>query len=645
MQAPFVKNSITGLLIGSLAGIGADLALYYVSLSGGIDPTNAHLLGFLAGGPLTFIAWVMVFRAQVYGAWLFRTLSRYLAIQLLALFLRGGVFAFLMQIMHCAPGIAIIPAALVSAAVTLTGAWLTVFNRASDNSSSLIHTPKVIVSVIVYAVLLRLFCNALTELIFEEAYYWNYAQHLDIGYLDHPPMVGWLIRAFTSLLGDTEFAVRMGSCLCWFVMAYYSYKLAAAVFDKEVALRILMLLAVLPVFFSTGMIILPDSPLLACWAGSLYYLYRLLIEDRREAWLGAGIFMGLGLLSKYTMCLIGLGVLTFVLVNSQYRKWLLRPELYLSTFLASLLFSPVIIWNARHGWISFLFQSAGRINAKFVFDLPDLAGTILFLLTPTGALAAIAIMWYRRAILAECPTTNGKHAYNFLLTTTMLPLAVFFFISISRGIKIVWTAPLWLGILPYMAAYTFPGRRKLTGRLISMVMHAWPATIAGLLLIYGATLHYSALGFPGVPYPRFVPGLGMEHLAAQIETIADTFQRRTNDKPLVVCMNKNKIASMVAFYRAKLDRASGGRNRADIINNTTGNHYFGGESLMYAYWHPLETHEKRVILLIGYKTEQFKRNQVQFRTDPISDIREMVVLKNGKVAGSFFYQFLQAGVV
>jgi dolichol-phosphate mannosyltransferase len=38
------------------------------------------------------------------------------------------------------------------------------------------------------------------ELLFEEAYYWNYAQHLDIGYLDHPLMVAWLIKATTSLL-------------------------------------------------------------------------------------------------------------------------------------------------------------------------------------------------------------------------------------------------------------------------------------------------------------------------------------------------------------------------------------------------------------------------------------------------------------
>ena len=36
----------------------------------------------------------------------------------------------------------------------------------------------------------------------EETYYWNYSRHLDIGYLDHPPMVGWLIWLGTAVFGD-----------------------------------------------------------------------------------------------------------------------------------------------------------------------------------------------------------------------------------------------------------------------------------------------------------------------------------------------------------------------------------------------------------------------------------------------------------
>ena len=43
------------------------------------------------------------------------------------------------------------------------------------------------IGVVGLAVVLKLIYAGQVELMPEEAYYWNYAQHLDIGYLDHPP--------------------------------------------------------------------------------------------------------------------------------------------------------------------------------------------------------------------------------------------------------------------------------------------------------------------------------------------------------------------------------------------------------------------------------------------------------------------------
>jgi 4-amino-4-deoxy-L-arabinose transferase-like glycosyltransferase len=49
--------------------------------------------------------------------------------------------------------------------------------------------------------LLQLATLAVPDLFPEEAYYWLYARHLDIGYLDHPPMVAWLIGLGTTVFG------------------------------------------------------------------------------------------------------------------------------------------------------------------------------------------------------------------------------------------------------------------------------------------------------------------------------------------------------------------------------------------------------------------------------------------------------------
>ena len=57
-----------------------------------------------------------------------------------------------------------------------------------------------LVGIITGSFILRFLYAGSFELLREEAYYWNYAQHLDIGYLDHPPMVALLITQVSDLV-------------------------------------------------------------------------------------------------------------------------------------------------------------------------------------------------------------------------------------------------------------------------------------------------------------------------------------------------------------------------------------------------------------------------------------------------------------
>ena len=197
-----------------------------------------------------------------------------------------------------------------------------------------------------------------SQLIPDEAYYWNYAQHMDLSFYDHPPMVAWLIWLGTAIFGNTEFGVRIGAFCCGLITMGYLYALARNLYDKSTAMRAVLLLAVLPFYFATGMVMTTDAPLVAAWAATLYYMERALIADRNSAWLGMGIAFGLGILSKYTLGLLGPAALLFVILDPASRRWLRRPHAYLAAALALLLFSPVIIWNMQHDWASIMFQSS-----------------------------------------------------------------------------------------------------------------------------------------------------------------------------------------------------------------------------------------------------------------------------------------------
>jgi dolichol-phosphate mannosyltransferase len=100
----------------------------------------------------------------------------------------------------------------------------------------------------------------------EEAYYWNYAQHLDIGYLDHPPMVGWLIAAGAAVLGDTELGVRIGALLCAVIASVFVYRLTRDMFGELSGWVAVVLAQTLPFFFFAGILMTPDAPLTAAWA-------------------------------------------------------------------------------------------------------------------------------------------------------------------------------------------------------------------------------------------------------------------------------------------------------------------------------------------------------------------------------------------
>src|ERR1700760_3040528 len=50
----------------------------------------------------------------------------------------------------------------------------------------------------------------LIELRTDEAYYWTWSKEHVLSFLDHPPMIAWVIRFGTAIFGDTSLGVRFG---------------------------------------------------------------------------------------------------------------------------------------------------------------------------------------------------------------------------------------------------------------------------------------------------------------------------------------------------------------------------------------------------------------------------------------------------
>lgn len=486
---------------------------------------------------------------------------------------------------------------------------------------------------------LRLLFGGSFELIHEEAYYWSYAQHPAIGYLDHPPMVALLIKISTFVFGNAEFAIRSAAIFCWCVATLFVALYTKEVINRDAALHAAAIMAVLPAFFGFGLIMTPDAPVIACWAATLFFARRAMVDMNGKNWFGVGAFLGLGLFSKYTIALLGPAFLVFLAIDSQARRWFVKPQPYIAAIIALLLFSPVILWNMENEWASFLFQTQGRLQASSEFSTHELLASILVMISPIGLLSAVYFLLFRNKFI-DSNDQKARRQYAFAYVMVIVPLAVFFFFSLTKEVKLNWTSPLWLAAMPFMAMTLFP-KNKNDGAVVRASFHkSWNATIVIFLLIWGGALHYFSIGLPEVPYPGGDPLLSWQDYAAQIDKLVESKEKESGERPTVVGMDLYKTASGLAFYRTLNFEKGDTTRQLPPLLETAGRNVVGQGAVMYDYWFSPEQFKGKLLLLVSPDKGDLEKRHFIRKIKLASRIRELKTTKNDQEVRPLFYRFV-----
>jgi len=624
-------GSASKFILVGLGGMLVDLLIFQFLISSGARLGSAHIGSFFVATITNFILnyrWTFQGNAQTAMS-LSARYTRFFVVALMALMIRGGVLVLLVEVFGLSAMAAIVPAIVVTAGVNYLGAAFYVFASTASGVIPRVRWHLAAIGIFSYMLILRMLYMGQLELIPDEMYYWMYSQHLALSYLDHPPLVGWLIALGTNLFGDTPFGVRSPLIPLTLLGAWFFYLYGATMGGRTVGLLCVLAVAVLPFFSAAGMLMTPDAPMIVAWAAALYFFKRGLVDDQPNAFYGLGLAMGFGLLAKYTIVLLAPAAFLFMLFDPRARRWFFRPEPYLGALLATLMFLPALIWNWQNNWASFAFQSTRRL-----FENPEFASHMIMvfailLLTPTIAAVGFYVLGKNRLALA--PDARKR---RFMLFMTLVPLAVFTFYGLFTVIKFHWSIPAWIALLPMiMAALVrplWPGQTPF-GRLHRVLMSTWTPTILAMILIQGLLLHYLTLGLPGTRLVDFNSGyVGWAETAQVVADIEQQVAMETGRDPIIAGTSKWGVSAALAFHHPE------GR-----YTQITAQNIIGMSGSMWEYWFDRDADPSRPVILVNYSSKLINEDWLELALVDLGPLQSRVVERDGVSIRTLYFRVAQ----
>ncbi|SVC92592.1 uncharacterized protein METZ01_LOCUS345446, partial [marine metagenome] len=183
-------------------------------------------------------------------------------------------------------------------------------------------------------------------LIDDEAYYAIYARHLNWGYIDHGPVIAYLIRFFTILF-ENSFTVRLGGVVLLTTLCYLLYQFGKTYYNQKTGIILVLAVCINMIFHTSSIVMTPDAPLIFFTILTIIYYYKAYFIHNKYLY-PAGLFMGLSILSKVSALFPAIGILLLPVIVKEKCHYLKMKKFYAALFIAFLIFTPFIYWNLQN---------------------------------------------------------------------------------------------------------------------------------------------------------------------------------------------------------------------------------------------------------------------------------------------------------
>ncbi len=384
----------------------------------------------------------------------------------------------------------------------------------------------------------------------DEYYYLACARHLAWGYVDQPPLSIAVLAAVRSVAGEGLVALRLPAALCGaaviVIAAHLARTLGGGRFAQLVAALALAIVGVVQVL--TGFFSMNAFDIVV-WTAAWALLALWVVEPRPRRMVALGVVLGLGLLNKIGLLVLG-AALAVALVLTRHRRELATPWPWLAGAIATALFLPHVVWQAFNDWPTLEFIANAQRYKISAMPPHAFLGEIVLEQHPANLLLwPVGLAWLLLA--------GGGRRFRLLGVTVVAALALL----MAQRAK------------PYYAAGLFPVLLAAGAcaweRLAAGPRRAWLRPVLVVWLVVNG-LFFLPLGVPVLPVEAFArwqawtgiapaaqevghtselpqhysDRFGWEELAAEVGRVAATLPPEQRDRAVIIARNYGEAGAL-----------------------------------------------------------------------------------------------------
>ncbi len=271
-------------------------------------------------------------------------------------------------------------------------------------------------------------------------------------------------------------------------------------------------------------------------------MVRLLGSGDRRWWLGVGAAIGLGMMTKYTMAFLAVGVVAGVLLT-YLRRDLRTPWLWLGAGVALLIFLPNLLWQMQHDFISLTFLQSihardiawGRTDDFLVEQLYVTAAPFVIPIWVTG------LLWLA---FAEAGRRFRPLAWMFVVPFVLI------LIQRGRGYYTGAAYPMLLAAGAVAIEEWLATRRPMTRRWVrgaTVVALTLSVLLAGMVTLPVAPVNSALWDVAIEVNGEFAEMLGWPELAAEVARIYQTLSPEEQAQTGLFAMNYGEKGALALY--------------------------------------------------------------------------------------------------